>query len=609
MAALEFKLPDIGEGIAEGEIVKWLVKEGDVVKEHQAIVEVMTDKATVEIPSPAPGTITALKAKEGATVPVGSVIFTLDTAAAAKNGASAKPAPAASGSAAPAPATPAPATKGTQPIAEPAKPASKSGEGHATPTSGGKPTNTTTPVSAGADGGKASSSGAPAAGGKTIEFKLPDIGEGIAEGEIVKWLVKAGDSVKEHQAIVEVMTDKATVEVPAPAAGTITELLAKEGATVPVGTVIYKLATAGAAPAAAPAPAASAKATSSQAAPARAAAPAERVGASSGSASSSSASNGSARVSSADSKVLAVPSARRVARELGIDLGSVPATGRGGIVRRADVEAFAQSSAGTGSSSTESAPAKSAPTSAPRTPVGVPAGERETRIPFRGVRRKISEAMVRSKFTAAHFTVVEELDVTELVRLRETAKSLGQEQGIKVTYMPFIMKATALALAKYPMLNAHLDEKTEEIVQFGYVNLGIAMDTDNGLIVPVVKEVQAKGILQLAVELGELAERTKQGKVKPDDLRGSTFSITNAGNIGGIMATPIINFPDVAILGVHRLMKRPGVVETPQGDKIEVRQYMNLSCSVDHRLADGADGARFLVYMKRLLENPGLLAL
>ncbi|MCY2958763.1 MAG: 2-oxo acid dehydrogenase subunit E2 [Planctomycetota bacterium] len=515
MAALEFKLPDIGEGIAEGEIVKWLVKVGDVVKEHQPVVEVMTDKATVEIPSPAGGTITALKAKEGATVPA--------------------PAAAAKHASAPAPV---------------------------------------------------------AASGKTLEFKLPDIGEGIAEGEIVKWLVKAGESVKEHQAVVEVMTDKATVEVPSPAAGTITALLAKEGETVPVGKVIFTLAIAGAVAA----PAAPAHAA---AAPARAAAPVAQpalVGAASA----------PARVSAADSKVLAVPSARRVARDLGIDLARVPASGRGGIVRRADVEAFAQSGA--------AAPAQAAPTSAaparPAAPaVAIPAGERETRIPFRGVRRKISEAMVRSKYTAPHFTVVEELDVTELVSLRETAKALGQEQGVKVTYMPFIMKATALALAKFPMLNAHLDEASQEIVRYGYVNLGIAMDTDNGLIVPVVKDVGSKGILQIATELNELAERTKQGKVKPDDLKGSTFSITNAGNIGGILATPIINFPDVAILGVHRLMKRPGVVETPQGDKIEVRQYMNLSCSVDHRLADGADGARFLVYMKRLLENPGLLAL
>ncbi len=535
MATLEFKLPDIGEGIAEGEIVKWLVKEGDTVKEHQAVVEVMTDKATVEVPAPAAGKVTAFKAKEGATVPVGSVLFVLETGAAA-------------------------------PAKAPAKESASAN-----------------------NGGHAPAPAAKTAGGRTIEFKLPDIGEGIAEGEIVKWLVKQGDAVKEHQAVVEVMTDKATVEVPAPAAGTITALHAKEGQTVPVGTVIFSLATG--AGAAAPAPA--------QHAPAQKAPAAEpkREMAAVGAASAP-----AARVSSADSKVLAVPSARRVARELGIDLGQVPASGRGGVVRRADVEAFSKSGA-----------TAAAPSSAPARPaapaLAIPAGERETRIPFRGVRRKISEAMVRSKFTAPHFTVVEELDVTELVRLRETAKALGQEQGVKVTYMPFIMKATALALAKYPMLNAHLDEAAQEIVRYAYVNLGIAMDTDQGLIVPVVKEVQAKGVLQIAHEMNELADRTRAGKVKPDDLKGSTFSITNAGNIGGILATPIINYPDVAILGVHRIVKRPGVVETPEGDKIEVRQYMNLSCSVDHRLADGADGARFLVYMKRLLENPGLLAL
>jgi pyruvate dehydrogenase E2 component (dihydrolipoamide acetyltransferase) len=318
--------------------------------------------------------------------------------------------------------------------------------------------------------------------------------------------------------------------------------------------------------------------------------------------------------------VRAVPSARRVARELDVDLGAVPGSGRGGIVRRADVEAYA--ARGTAAPVAPATPAE-APAAAPKAapavqtaparptfaPVTVPAGQRETRTPFRGVRRKIAEAMARSKTTAAHFTVVEELDVTELVRLRETAKALGEEQGIKVTYMPFIMKATALALARHPELNGMLDEKTQELVHFAYVNLGIATDTANGLIVPVIREVQAKGILQLAAELSDLAERTRAGKVRPDELQGGTFTITNAGNIGGTLATPIINFPEIAILGVHRIVKKPGVVETPQGDRIEVRQYMNLSASVDHRLADGANAARFLVKMKRLLENPGLLAL
>ncbi len=569
--ALEFKLPDIGEGVAEGEIVKWLVEVGATVKEHQAVVEVMTDKATVEIPAPAAGKITAIKAKAGDVVPVGSVLFVLETAAGAS--APARPAQHAPASAAPAPA---PAARPAAAPATAAKPASAPAASH----------------------GPAHGPSKVGAGGR-LEFKLPDIGEGVAEGEIVKWLVEVGATVMEHQSVLEVMTDKATVEIPAPMAGKIVSFGAKAGDVVPVGSVLFVLETAGA-PASAPAvvaPAAVAPAAA-VAAPARelvtvGAAPAANP----------------ASIRADDSRVLAVPSARRVARELGLSLSEVAGSGRNGVVRRADVEAFAKARE---SASAVAKPAVSAAPSAqraPAAPLSFAPGERETRIPFRGVRRKISEAMVRSKFTAAHFTVVEEVDVTDLVKLREQAKAFTEGSGVKVTYMPFIMKATALALAKYPMLNAHLDEAAGEIVRFGYVNLGIAMDTEQGLIVPVLKEIQSKSILQIAAELAELAERTRQGKVKPDELKGSTFSITNAGNIGGIMATPIINFPDVAILGVHRLMKKPGVVETPQGDRIEVRQYMNFSCSVDHRLADGADGARFLVYLKKLLETPGLLAL
>jgi len=574
--AIDFKLPDIGEGIAEGEIVKWLVKPGDQVKEHQAIVEVMTDKATVEVPAPAAGRIVELRAKEGDTVPVGAVIFVLEAGAARESGQSP-------------PAKP--------PAAQPQRPATAPA-----PKAGATPRPMPTPSQKPPGSERPAAQTAPAASGtaQILDFKLPDIGEGIAEGEIVKWLVQVGDEVGEHQSVVEVMTDKATVEVPAPAAGRITRLLAKEGETVPVGKVIFSLTTAakGAAapavpvhdvPAALPAaretvpPAAARGAVSTAAAPAR---------------------------SRADDRVLAVPSARRVARDLGIDLGQVPGSGRGGIVRRADVEAFARSQAAPASAPARREPAPAAAPAA--APVGFASGERETRTPFRGVRRKIAEAMMRSVHTAAHFTVVEEIDVTDLVKLREQAKGIGAESGVKVTFMPFIMKATAAALAKHPELNGYLDEASQEIVTFGYVNLGIAIDTANGLIVPVVKEVQAKGVLQLAAELAELAERTRVGKVRPEELKGSTFSITNAGNIGGVFATPIINFPDIAILGVHRIVKRPGVVETPDGeggDRIEVRQYMHFSCSVDHRLTDGANAARFLVHLRRLLENPGLLAL
>ncbi len=556
MAKIDFKLPDIGEGIAEGEIVKWLVKAGDTVKEHQAVVEVMTDKATVEVPSPAAGVIGELRATEGQTVPVGSVIFTLETTGAAPVMMSHGGGHQAAGHAAPAKpaAAPAPAPAAAAPVA---------------------------------------------ASGKLLEFKLPDIGEGIAEGEIVKWLVKAGETVKEHQAVVEVMTDKATVEVPSPANGVVAELRAQAGQTVPVGSVIFTLQLAGAAPVmiAHHAPAAAA-APAKVAAPVAAAvsAPAPALVA-------------AAHVSGLDSKIPAVPSARRLARELGIELGAVAGSGRHGVIRRADIEAYAAAGAPKSAAAAPSSAAQAAPARPAAAPVSVAAAGGQTRIPFRGVRKKISEAMVRSKYTAPHFTVVEELDVTDLIILREKAKAMGAEVGIKVTFMPFIMKAVASGLAKYPQLNAQLDEAAQEIVRFGNVNLGIAMDTDQGLIVPVVKNVESKSVLQLAAELADLADRTRAGKVKPDELKGSTFSISNAGNIGGTLATPIINFPDAAILGVHRIVKRPGVVETPQGDKIEVRQYMNLSCSVDHRIADGADGARFLVHLKKLLETPGLLAL
>ena len=337
--ALEFKLPDIGEGIAEGEIVKWLVSEGDTVEEHQSIVEVMTDKATVEVPAPKSGTISSLKAAEGDVVPVGSVIFVLE------DGGSASAAPAAAQPAAAVPSAPAPT-------------------------------------------------------GGTLEFKLPDIGEGIAEGEIVKWLVATGDTVEEHQAVVEVMTDKATVEVPSPAPGVIGALNASEGEVVPVGSVIFVLQLSGAAaPAAAPAMAAAAAPAVMPASNGTPSAPPSAPPARGG-------------------RVLAVPSARRVARELGVDLSQVAGSGRNGVVRRADVEAFASGGVAAPIARPDAPKAASGVVAAAQPAVSLSPGDRETRVPFRGVRRKIAEAMTRSKFTATHFTVAEEIDVTYLIRVR-----------------------------------------------------------------------------------------------------------------------------------------------------------------------------------------------
>ncbi|MEW6074288.1 MAG: dihydrolipoamide acetyltransferase family protein [Planctomycetota bacterium] len=418
-----------------------------------------------------------------------------------------------------------------------------------------------------------------------IEFKLPDIGEGIAEAEIVGWFVGVGDHVEEFQPVVEVMTDKTVVEIPAPAAGTITEIRATVGEKVPVGRVIFVLD--GAVPAAGAAPAKAAPVAAEHAPLAAAAAPAAGGA---GPASRPGPRDGG--------RILAVPSARRVARELGVDLAGVSGSGRNGVIRTADVQAHA------------AGPAPAAPPGAAGfKPIAIPPGPGQRRTPFRGLRRRIAEAMVRSRQTAMHFTVVEEVDVTELVALRAKARAMAERDGVKLTYLPFIMRAVAKALARYPELNSQLDEVAQEIVTFSHVHLGIATDTANGLIVPVIRDVQAKGLLQLAAELQDLVERTRAGKAELDELRGSTFSITNAGNIGGTLATPIINFPEVGILGVHRIVKRPGVLEGPEGDRIEVRQYMNLSVSVDHRLTDGANAARFLVEVKGLLEHPGLLAL
>ena len=558
--ALDFKLPDIGEGIAEGEIVKWLVKLGDSVAEHQPVVEVMTDKATVEIPAPQAGRILELRAKEGDIVPVGSVLFVLGGDGGEK---SAVPKSATSGALAEKKATAA-----EEEISRPA----------------GKQETRRLPA-----GGQARPASASATASNAIAFKLPDIGEGIAEGEIIKWLVKEGDSVSEHQPVVEVMTDKATVEIPSPAAGVITSIKVQPGTVVPIGTVLFNLN---------PERSGSIAGTDE---PSGSVEPAKKEPA-------SAARKTGGRTGGDNGSVRAVPSARRVARELGIELGQVPGTGRGGIIRRQDVEAFGRE---------RSLPPEPQSTSVTEDAVSMPRGsaapltraERETRTPFRGVRRKISEVMSRSKSTAAHFTVVEEVDVTELVRLRESAKRVGEEQSIKVTYMPFIMKATALALARHPELNGTLDEKAQELVVFHYVNLGVATDTAQGLLVPVIREVQGKSVLVLASELNDLADRARRGKIKPEELQGGTFTITNAGNIGGIFATPIINYPEIGILGVHRIVKRPGVIETPRGDEIAIRSYMCLSVSVDHRLTDGANAARFLVTMKKLLETPGLLSL
>lgn len=416
-----------------------------------------------------------------------------------------------------------------------------------------------------------------------LEFRLPDIGEGVVEGEIIKWLVNEGDTLREDQPMVEVMTDKATVEIPSPKAGRVAKLMVPAGQLCAVGQVMVVIETAGTAAAhAAPSAAAAAHspvaAVSAPAVAVTAAAPAGKGG-----------------------KVLATPATRQLARNLGIDLCTVGGTGPNGRITKEDVRAVVER---------KSAPAPVAAAPAP-TPVAAAlppppafvASTGDERISFRGIRKKIADNMLRSKQSAAHFTYVEECDVTELVALRARAKKRASERGIKLSFLPFIIKAVVSGLKKYPILNATLDTQRDEIVLRKNYHIGIAAASEQGLIVPVLKNADQLSLFQIAGNLDPLAERARTGKASRDELTGSTFTISSLGALGGVLATPIINFPEVAILGVHKIREVPAV----RNGQIVVRSVMNLSISLDHRIVDGYEGAQFMQHVVGLLEDPTLM--
>ncbi len=395
------------------------------------------------------------------------------------------------------------------------------------------------------------------------EFRLPDIGEGLVEGEVVRWLVKEGDLLQEDQPMVEIMTDKATVEISSPRGGRVARRLYAEGQNCPVGKVLIEIeidvAGAGSAPAA-----------KGPAAPERSQTPPAAAGGPPGK---------SQPVGASEAGVLATPATRKLARDAGVDIRAVAGTGPAGRITSTDVKAHGG------------------------TPVQK--NEGDVRIPFRGLRKKIAENMVRSKHTAAHFTYVEEIDCTELVLLRARANQrlAAEGAGVKLSFLPFIVKATVAALEKFPQLNATLDEAAGEIVQRKQVHVGLATATEAGLMVPVVRNANPLSVVELAQEIDRLAAVTRTGKAAREDLSGSTFTITSLGALGGVLAAPIINYPEVAILGVHKISRRPAVVD----EKIVIRDLMNLSISVDHRVVDGYDAARFIAEIKAMLESPNLL--
>jgi|JI10StandDraft_1071094.scaffolds.fasta_scaffold205322_2 pyruvate dehydrogenase E2 component (dihydrolipoamide acetyltransferase) len=430
-----------------------------------------------------------------------------------------------------------------------------------------------------------------------FEFHLPDIGEGVVEGEIVKWKVAVGDVVKLDQPIVEIMTDKATVEIPSPRAGTITAINYKDGEICPVGKVLLVIddGVAGSAKPAAGNGHGHAKAPEHSPAPQL-----QLAGNLPESLPVTRAAIEVVDATASRGRVLATPATRRLARQLGIELGRVAPTGKRGRVTTEDVKQYGAAGSTVAIPRLTESVLPALPAAKSFAPQAIAVGGDEERIPLRGMRKRIAESMTRSTHTAAHFTYVEEIDMTELVAVRERAKARAADRGVKLTYLPFIMKAVVSGLKKWPMLNASLDETTQEIVRKKYYHVGIAAQGPQGLVVTVVRDADRRSIFEISKEIERLGDAVRAGTATREELTGSTFTISSLGKLGGVLATPIINFPEVAIIGVHKIEEKPAV----RGGQIVIRHLMNLSISVDHRLADGWDGAMFLQDVKTLLEDP-----
>lgn len=430
------------------------------------------------------------------------------------------------------------------------------------------------------------------------EFLLPKLAESIIEGEIVTWLVEEGEGVELDQPIVEVMTDKVTVELPSPFAGTLVKRLAAEGDVVAVNHPIALFSDPD-------------ESTPSEGTQVREEPPAAEVSASEADddlslfASSEkvdgrpvvqvSSTHGAvteraaAKPAGPYGRVLAVPAARKLARELGISIDAVTGSGPNGRIGVVDVQAHARAA---GRGAPYISPAEYA--------------ELEERVPFSGLRRSVANQMLASHLQTVRTLHVDEADVSELVRMRARLKPVAAEHGVRLTYLPFVMKAVVSALRAFPSVNSGLDEEAGEIVLKRYVNLSVAVATDRGLMVPVIHDVDRKGLHEVAAELQDKAERAREGKLAPEDVRGGTFSITNVGTLGGLFSFPIINLPEAAILGVHSIKRRPVVLED---DSIQARSMLYLSLSFDHRLIDGAEATGFTGHLIDLLENPERLLL
>ncbi|MFF3497669.1 2-oxoglutarate dehydrogenase, E2 component, dihydrolipoamide succinyltransferase [Streptomyces sp. NPDC003247] len=592
--AVSVTLPALGESVTEGTVTRWLKAEGERVEADEPLLEVSTDKVDTEIPSPAAGILASIKVAEDETVEVGAELAVIDDGTGAP---AAAPAPAAEQVAPPAP-EPAPAA---QPSTEQAAPAPA-------PTA-------------------EAAAGAGSAEGTDVV--LPALGESVTEGTVTRWLKSVGDSVEADEPLLEVSTDKVDTEIPAPTSGVLLEITVGEDETAEVGAKLAVIGAPGAAPAAAPAPAAPAPAPAAAApapapapvapaapapAPAAPAAPAAAAPAPVQPAAPAPAPAAPAPVTPApaapapvaaqatDEGAYVTPLVRKLAAESGVDLASVKGTGVGGRIRKQDVVAAAEA-AKAAAAAPAPAPAAAAPAAAKKAPKLEVSPLRGQTVKMPRIRKVIGDNMVKALHEQAQLSSVVEVDVTRLMRLRAQAKgSFAAREGVKLSPMPFFVKAAAQALKAHPVINAKINEAEGTITYFDSENIGIAVDSEKGLMTPVIKGAGDLNIAGIAKATADLAGKVRASRISPDELAGATFTISNTGSRGALFDTIIVPPGQVAILGIGATVKRPAVIETEEGTVIGVRDMTYLTLSYDHRLVDGADAARYLTAVKAILE-------
>jgi pyruvate dehydrogenase E2 component (dihydrolipoamide acetyltransferase) len=574
--SVEVVMPQMGESITEGTVSKWLKSVGDKIEKDEPILEISTDKVDAEVPSPAAGTLLEIRHQEGETVEVGTALAVIGAEGVVAT--SASPAPIEK-----APEAPTPEILTAEPEVAAAATATADAQSEI----------------------RSSQSEASQA----TEIVMPQMGESITEGTVSKWLKAVGDTIEKDEPLLEISTDKVDAEVPSPAAGKLLEIKVNEGETVEVGAVLALVGAEGGAAAPSPAKPPEAKAPVETKAVAAAASPQpaiqntqyEKV--STGNGSKSTDIDELRRSKSS-------PLVRNIAKEHGIDITRIPGSGISGRVTKQDIMSFIETGAALRPQDllrkdAPAAPAISTPAPAKSTyaPAPITAGAEDRVEKMSVMRKKIAEHMTFSKQTSAHVTSVYEFDMTNVAKFRDKNKAEFQSRyGTKLTYMPFIFQAVTNAIRKFPIVNAQVDG--ENIVYKGDINLGMAVALDWGLIVPVIKKADTLSLSGLALAANDLADRARMKKLSPDEVTGGTFTITNPGVFGGLYGTPIINQPQVAILCVGTIEKRPRVFTSPEGDDyIAIRQMAYFALTYDHRIVDGADAERFLSYMKEFLET------